>query len=171
MVVGDCERDGFGEIRCHRHGYVFVGLIDKLDQARDACLYNVPAIQIRFAPKPDRIGHIAGGSFRSLVKFPKQKHFLSSLREITLHRLQVPTSHGENEGGFIYQLIVERTRPVMRDIDAQLPQGDDGIGTWRLTRRGSHTGRHDTYVIASLESVPEQPFGHRAATDVSSANE
>ena len=57
------------------------------------------------------------------------------------------------------------------DIDAFLFADVNGVKARRLSAHGVHTGRCDFDVLAIAEKTPEQPFGHRAAANISRADE
>jgi hypothetical protein len=57
------------------------------------------------------------------------------------------------------------------NIDAQFLEGADGMGAGRLAFQSADARRHDTAIRPSTRGVTEQPFGHRAATNIPCAYE
>src|ERR1700733_9712880 len=78
--------------------------------------------------------------------------------------------HAEDIIGLIDQFGSEHAAAQMGDVDAQFFEGAHGMGTGWLALQRADSRRDDTAIRPSTRGVAEKPFGHRAATNIPSAN-
>jgi hypothetical protein len=79
--------------------------------------------------------------------------------------------HGEDVGGAIDERGGERLAAEAANVDAFLFANMDGMQARRLAAHSVDPGGRDLDVFAIAEQTPEEAFGHRAAADISCADE
>ena len=109
---------------------------------------------------------------QGVVKFPEQKGFIRRVREHQVDHLHVPVGHADDHVGLGGEFGGQHQAPLGGDVDIEILHGADRIPAWRLAVLGAHPGRfHDEVSFVLLDETPEQALGHRAAADVTGADE
>ena len=147
------------------------GLIDEFQHGSDSLFDLVAAFPINLIRAANRVGDVLLEHIESLVKFTEQERLFGRLRIQEINGVDVAMRHAENVIGFIDHLGREHAAPLLRYVDAQFPQRRHGIGAGRLAIDRPHACREGVKVAAPFHRMPEQALRHRAATNVSRANE
>lgn len=83
----------------------------------------------------------------------------------------VSACHADNQIRLLDKLIREHGTPLVGDVDSELAEGFNGVGTGTLTIHGRHPGRAHLNPGVLAQQMPGETFGHRTAADVSGADE
>jgi hypothetical protein len=88
-----------------------------------------------------------------------------------LYRFDMRTGHGENVRSLINQRSSQRLAAKIAYVCAFLCADFDGVQAWRLAPNRVDTSRCDFDVLPVAGQPPKKPFGDRAPTNITCADE
>jgi len=146
-------------------------LINEVQHRCDALLNLVTTVAIHLEGATDGIANVILVSVESFIKFAQQKSFFRGLRVEKRDGVHMAVGHAEDVFGLGNHFRGEMAAAVIADIDAELTQGAHRVVAGGLAVHRANAGRCDLDVPAPAHRVPEQPFSHGAAANISRADE
>jgi hypothetical protein len=136
-----------------------------------ALLDLVAGVQVNFVGPADRIADVLLELVEGFVEFAQEEGFFGREREQHHDRIDVAVGHPKDEIGLLHQIGGKHAAALVGDVDAELSNGLDSVGTGWLAISGAEP-RGDNAVTASVpNSSPEDALSHGAAANVTCANE
>ena len=106
------------------------------------------------------------------IELPQHERLVGRLRVHQVHHLHVTLRHADDHVGLGGQFGGQHLAALGGDIDPQILHGSDGVFRWRLAVLCAYTGRfHGEIGVIFLDQITKQALSHRAAADVSGADE
>ena len=173
LVAGvvSAERHGNRPVRGRAGGGAAGSLVDEFQYRSDPLFDLVAAIEINFIRTPNGVGNVLLKNVQRFIKFAEQESLLGRVGVEQVDRIDVPVRHAENVIGLVHHIRGEHAAALLRDVNAQFPQGLHRIRAGRLAFNRPHPRRKHAEVPATFGGVPEKALRHGAATNVPGANE